>query len=162
MCENLLCQGLILLSAACVAVSRGDETDQKLEISNDERAVIDLTNQEREQRKLPPLKANPILFRVARAHSANMAKKGELKHDLDCKTPGDRLREAGYRFREAAENIAAGMPLSPKEALDLWMKSDSHKANILKENITEIGIGIARSDGGEVYYTQVFATPLAK
>jgi uncharacterized protein YkwD len=152
----------VVVTAAFAAWTSGDDSNERFQLSKDEQAVLDLTNQERAKQKLEPLKPNPILFRVARDHSANMAKKRELKHDLDDKTPGQRVKDAGYVYQEMAENIASGMPLSPKDALELWMKSEQHKANILKEAVTEIGIGLARNDKGEVYFTQVFAAPLKK
>ena len=46
--------------------------------------------------------------------------------------------------------------------MKLWMDSPEHKANILRDKFTEIGIGIARNAKGEVYYTQVFAAPKKK
>jgi uncharacterized protein YkwD len=40
------------------------------------------------------------------------------------------------------------------------MKSQGHRENILRDSYREIGIGIATSAQGEVYYTQVFGTAL--
>ena len=37
-----------------------------------------------------------------------------------------------------------------------WMNSKVHRENILDPAFTEIGIGVARNDKGEVYYTQDF------
>jgi uncharacterized protein YkwD len=131
----------------------------KFEISKVEQKVLDLTNAERAKEKLPPLKANPLLFAAARKHSENMAKKGELSHDLDGKSPFDRITAEGYLWSRAGENIANGDALTPAGALQVWMHSPPHRANILKADYQEIGIGIARTAKGEVYYTQVFGAP---
>jgi uncharacterized protein YkwD len=40
-----------------------------------------------------------------------------------------------------------------------WMDSKGHRENILNPGFTEIGIGIARNDKGETYFTQEFAKP---
>jgi uncharacterized protein YkwD len=150
--DLLLGLGIVLLAA--------DGPKNQPELSKAERTVIDLTNEARAREKLPPLKPNPQLLQAAREHAANMARKGELNHVLDEKGPADRVREAGYRYRRVGENVASGMPLPPAGAFNLWMKSEGHRANILTEEFREIGVGVARTKKGEVYYAQVFGTPL--
>jgi uncharacterized protein YkwD len=135
---------------------------EKLELTQAEKELLELTNQERAKEKLPPLKPNLVLFRVARAHSANMAKKGEMKHDLDGKNPAQRVRAAGYAYRELAENIAWGEGETLEGVMKGWMKSKIHRDNILHGSFAEIGIGIVRTEKGEMYYTQVFALPKKK
>lgn len=137
-------------------------------LTGEEKELLELTNAERAKQKLPPLKPNPLLFKVARLHSANMAKKGEMNHVLDGKTPAQRTLDGGYNYRRVAENIAkaenfakaGGPPL--KEIVEGWMNSEVHRENILRSGMEEIGLGIARNDKGEVYYTQLFATPRKK
>jgi uncharacterized protein YkwD len=150
---------LVLLGGALLACAADTKDTPAVKLSKGEQAVLDLTNREREKKKLPPLQANATLSEAARAHSKNMATKRELNHVLDGKGPAERVKAAGYKFRSFGENIASGADLSPRGALELWMNSAPHKENILKEEYTEIGIGIARDDNGEVYYTQVFGTP---
>jgi uncharacterized protein YkwD len=139
-----------------------DDPKPKFELSKAEQAILDATHKEREKEKLPPLKANPILFEVARAHSANMAKQGEMKHELDGKNPADRIKAAGYDYSYIAENIAVSDGESPEGIVKAWMDSKIHKENILNDKYTEIGIGIAKNDKGETYYTQEFGTPKKK
>ena len=55
-----------------------------------------MTNKARAKEKLPPLKLNSVLTKVARAHSANMAKQEKMEHELDGKNPSQRIKEAGY------------------------------------------------------------------
>ena len=140
----------------------GAETKDKsgLKISKEEQMIVDLTNEARKKEKLQPLKPNPVLFEVARAHSANMAKKGELKHVLDDKNPAQRVEEAGYRYSHVGENIAYSTELEPKGIFQGWMESPHHKENILTDQYQEIGVGIARSAKGNFYFTQVFGTQL--
>jgi uncharacterized protein YkwD len=125
----------------------------------DEKTLVDLTNKERQKNDLPPLKPNAKLFEAARAHSANMAKQKELKHELDGKDFATRVKEAGYAYGRVGENIAMG-PKDFPTVMRLWMESPAHKANILNKDYTEVGIGIARDSEGVPYYTQVFAAPL--
>ena len=62
----------------------------------------------------------------------------------------------------AGENLAINFTDS-KDVTAAWMKSPTHKANIIKENYTEIGTGIASGmyEGKEaIYVAQVYANPL--
>src|SRR5262249_9963114 len=121
--------------------------------------ILDLTNKAREKDKLPPLKLNPTLVKVARAHSANMAKQGKLEHELDGKDPKQRMKDAGYDAGWGGENIGAAFGGTTESGFKDWMNSPPHKANILKDKYEEIGIGMAKSADGAVYFTQVFASP---
>jgi uncharacterized protein YkwD len=149
--------------ALCLSGAVGSAQDKAFKLEPAEQMLLDLTNAERKKEELPPLKASALLSKAARAHSQNMAKQGKLEHELDEKTPVDRIKETGYKIRRAGENIAFGsdnLPLA--EIMKLWMESEGHKANIMNPDFTELGVGIARNDKGEVYYTQVFGTPLEK
>lgn len=60
----------------------------------------------------------------------------------------------------AAENVAAGQP-TPRDVVDAWMASDSHRANIMNPDFVDIGIGYAYVDGTtfRAYWTADFAKP---
>jgi uncharacterized protein YkwD len=154
--------GMRLISVLVVAMisiqpSALSQAKDALTLSKEEQAVVELTNEERAKEKLIQLKPNRSLFHVARAHSRNMAKQKSLSHTLDGKDAAQRIRDSDYDYLEMAENIASGTKLSPKGVLALWMKSDLHKANILKPEVNEIGVGISTNDDGETYYTLILA-----
>ena len=151
----------VVLVALIGSAQEGDKKTAPFKLSAEEKRLLDLTNAEREKAELPLLKPSPVLTKLARAHSQNMAKQEKLDHDLDCKTPFDRLRDAEYQYQRAAENVAqAGEQASMADIMKLWLDSEPHRANIMGEGYTEIGIGIAKNDKGELYATQVFAKPL--
>jgi hypothetical protein len=127
-------------------------------MSPDERAMVDATNEQRKQQELQPLTPDEKLFAAARKHSADMASEKTLSHDLRGKGAADRVRDTGYRYFEVGENIAFNDP-TPQVAVNAWMHSPPHRANILRNDFTEIGVGIARSADGQPYYTQVFGRP---
>ena len=102
------------------------------------------------------------ICQLARAHSANMAKQEKMAHELDGKNPADRIKAAGYDYSYIAENIAVSDGESPEGIVKAWMDSKIHKENILNDKYTEIGIGVAKNDKGETYYTQEFGTPRKK
>jgi uncharacterized protein YkwD len=143
-------------------------------MSKEEHQILDMVNAERGKEKLPPLAPNPVLFGVARDHSANMARKDEMSHELDGKNPAQRTLAAGYDYKTVGENLAEmefGKPsdaqalLSPaalKDILEKWMASPDHRKNILDKRFTETGLGLGRTEKGKVYITQVFGRPRKK
>jgi uncharacterized protein YkwD len=52
-----------------------------------------------------------------------------------------------------AENVAYGAT-NGKQAVDIWKNSSAHRKNMLG-NYKYIGIGVARSRRGIIYYTQI-------
>lgn len=66
------------------------------------------------------------------------------------------IREQGVSFRGAGENIAWGQK-SPEEVMDAWMNSPGHRANILNEKYTRIGVGHYQNGTGTNYWVQLFA-----
>jgi uncharacterized protein YkwD len=152
----------LFASLLLVALAGGIGADEKKEApkfkpSEAEQTLLDLLNKERMKEKLPPLKVNPLLFKIAAAHAANMAKQKKMEHKLDGKTPGQRALAAGYDYRFIGENL--GWSDGPAPLTDVhtsWMKSKIHRDNILGKNFQEVGLGIAKDDKGEYYYVQVF------
>jgi uncharacterized protein YkwD len=148
--------GIVILLVAVWTVQA--DPPAKFQMSKEEKELLDLTNQERKKNNVPPLKPNPTLFKVARAHSANMAKQGKMDHVLDNKKPPQRVKEAGYKYLSTGENIAFGnYPL--EKLVEAWMGSKLHRANILNKKFTEIGLGIVPDKDGVPYFTQVFGKP---
>ena len=157
--------GVWFLALFAVAVPFVPAEDKKeapqVEMTKDEKMLLELLNKERTKKELPPLQPNPLLFKVARAHSANMAKQEKMEHVLDGKNPGQRVLAAGYDYGKAAENIAVSEGTRPplRVIVKGWMESKIHRDNLLDDKVTETGLGIAKNDKGEIYYTQVFARP---
>jgi uncharacterized protein YkwD len=123
--------------------------------------IVQLTNAERAHAGRPPLRANSQLMEAAQLHADQMARRGRLEHVLSggqYPRPEDRLAAAGYQWSAYAENIAMGQSTAAA-VMDSWMHSSGHRANILKTNVTEIGVGYARDSAGRPYYVQVFGRP---
>jgi uncharacterized protein YkwD len=152
----------VVLAAPLTSADDKKKDEPAFEMTADEKQLLEMTNAERAKEKLPPLKPNPVLTKIARAHSANMAKKGEMKHVLDGKTPAQRTADGGYDYARVAENIAVSENAELKDVMEGWMNSKTHRENILRTGLEEIGLGLARNDKGEVYYTQLFGTQRKK
>jgi uncharacterized protein YkwD len=154
---------LLVWSAAILLRAESPKTPPPVELSSDEKELLELTNAERAKKKLPPLSAHPLLMKVARAHSANMAKKKDLNHILDGKNPGQRTLQGGYDYGLVGENVGfASDGGTLKDVMTGFMESAHHRENILGEKFVHIGIGIVTNSDGETYYTQLFARPRKK
>jgi uncharacterized YkwD family protein/spore coat assembly protein SafA len=121
-----------------------------------ESEVVRLVNIERSKHGLAPLKENWELSRVARYKSADMKNKGYFDHySPTYGSPFDMMKKFGFKFYSAGENIAMGQR-TPQEVMTAWMNSPGHRANILKADFKEIGVGLAKD--GSLYWTQMFMT----
>lgn len=125
-----------------------------------ERIVFDLTNEERMANGLLPLAWDSELCRLARQHSEDMSDRRYFDHETpEGLLPKDRARAAGLRgFRVIAENIAynKGYENPGAYAVQRWMKSSGHRANILHSSFQYSAIGSHVASDGSVYLTQVF------
>lgn len=129
--------------------------------TDSEAEVLRLVNVERDKAGCKPLKEDSTLVAVARAHSRDMAENNYFSHTgKDGRSPFDRMKDAGYSYRMAAENIAAGQGTA-KAVMDAWMNSSGHRANILNCGLTEIGVGRWKDSSSSygIYWTQNFGTP---
>jgi len=149
--------GLILCFLSLAAVSAGDSS---FKMTAPEKKLLELTNLERKKKDLSPLAPSPLLFKIARAHSENMAKQAKMDHELDGKNPFDRLKDGGYKYLKAGENVGAGDAEIPiADLMKAWMDSPMHRENILRPDFTEVGFGAVKDKKGDVYYTQLFGKP---
>jgi uncharacterized protein YkwD len=146
-----------LIAGAQTATLAADDA-RPVVLSSSEKDLIERTNAERKKDDKPPLKSSDVLMKVARAHAANMAKQKTMSHELDGKSPADRVKDAGYEFWQMSENIAQG-PKANKEVIKGWMDSKGHHDNILSDLPTEIGVARAKAADGTVYWVQVFGRP---
>ena len=115
----------------------------------------------RARRHLIPLERDPALDAVARAHSADMARRGYLDHvNPEGQNPVDRMRAAGIEgFSLAAENTGlTDRPNPNREILQGWIASPVHRRNLHAPPFNRTGIGVSRSASGAFYYTQLYVT----
>ena len=125
--------------------------------------LADLTNQERQTQNLPALTVSPLLNEAAQMKANDMATNGYFAHTSPTgKTPWYWLEQAGYNYQYAGENLAINFSDS-KDVTDAWLASPGHKANIVKENYTEVGTGVASGmyQGYQtIFVVQDYANPL--
>ena len=107
-----------------------------------------------------PLTASPHLTCAARAHSQDMSERGFFNHvNPDGEGPSDRIDKTGYAWTAVGENIAGG-PMTAADAVNGWLASDEHCANLMNPTYKEIGVGLYEGAGQYTFYwTQTFGTP---
>ena len=111
-----------------------------------ERELFEATNRERIAHGLPALEWNDALAVAARKHASEMAHKEELSHQF----PGEpslpsRVKKAGAHFVWLSENVALGS--NPSVIHAAFVKSPSHRANILDSDMNVMGVGIVEHNG---------------
>jgi uncharacterized protein YkwD len=108
-----------------------------------------------------PLRLSATLNRAALAHSGDMAAKGFFSHDgSDGSSVMVRASRVGYAGRAVGENIASGQT-TPEAAVEGWIKSPPHCANLMSGAFTEMGVAyvVNPSSPMGIYWTQVFGKP---
>lgn len=137
----------------------GQGTPARPDLNNDEDALVTLTNAERKRASLALFIPDPALMRMAREHSKSMARLQQLSHAIEGRSFSVRLIDSGYQSMAAGENVAEGQ-VDATAAVQDWMNSPGHRANIMNGQHSHIGVAVSVSKSGRRFYTQVFARPL--
>jgi uncharacterized protein YkwD len=117
--------------------------------------VVTMTNQQRSARGCGQLAVDRELTVASIRQSLYMARTGLFTHVWkDGTTFVARSHAAGYA-QPSGENIAWGYGTAA-EVMAAWMRSPSHRENILNCDARSIGTGVAYGPNGLPYYTQVF------
>lgn len=107
-------------------------------------------NQERAAQGLATLSVAGDLVAVARSHSGRMAGAGELYHNPN-------LGGDVANWQTVGENVGRGASVG--ELHGAFMASPSHRDNVLDDDWSQIGVGVAVASDGRVYVTEVFRQP---
>jgi uncharacterized protein YkwD len=133
------------------------------------REVLAVINAARVKAGCAPLKLNQKLMAAAKSHARAMAEKNFFGHrGTDGSKFSSRIKRQGYKYRAAAENIAAGQSSATQVARD-WLQSAGHRKNILNCRLKDTGIAVAYQADDQpmmgngkafhYYWVQVFAAP---
>ncbi len=115
--------------------------------------VVALVNAERAKQGLSALKVDTKVQQAALVRAQESAQ--SFSHTRpNGSSFSTALTEAGVSFRRSGENIAYGQS-TPQQVMNAWMNSSGHRANILNENFTTIGVGYTVING-TAYWAQLF------
>ena len=135
--------------------SSGSGTTTNSNISSDEQEVLNLINQQRANAGLSKLQFDSELQRVARIKAQDMVNNNYFSHNSPTYgTPFEMMKNFGISYKTAGENIAGNS--TNKGAVDAWMGSAGHKANILNNSFNYTGIGVVNSPKYGKIYVQMF------
>ena len=132
-----------------------NENAQTSAMNNDEKEVFNLINKQRTNNGLQTLKVDSETQRVARIKAEDMVKNNYFSHNSPIYgSPFDMLKSFKVSYKTAGENIAANS--SNSGAVNSWMNSSGHKANILNKNFNYTGIGVVSSAKYGKIFVQIF------
>jgi uncharacterized protein YkwD len=155
----------VTASAYCDDVTTWDPAWANLEAQ-----VLTLVNQRRAagatcggvaKPAAPALTLDTRLRCAARKHSRDMGTNNFMSHTgSNGSTPWQRITAAGYTYRSAAENVAAGYSTAAA-VVNGWMNSSGHCNNIMNPGLVHLGVGYfyAPTSTYKHYWTQDFGRP---
>ncbi len=113
----------------------------------------------RKNNGLAEVSVDPELMKLAEAQAQAMASRDKLGHDV-IRSFSDRLKGQGYRSKTAAENVGAGYH-TLAEAFSGWRDLPPHRANMLLNGATRIGIAAVYSPKSKykVFWALILAEP---
>lgn len=146
---------LLIVAAATgcqrIRIDRPGSTPPEDVAAEEVRDFVRYANRHRQDRKCPVLVWDEQIAKVAKQHSAEMARYNYLGHTNRAgQTPFARLTAGGIRYGRAAENIAQGQRTG-REVFNSWVTSPGHRQNIEECRYTHHGVALVG-----LYWTHLF------
>lgn len=133
----------------------GNTNTTTSQLTTDEQEVFDLINAKRVANGLSSLKIDDELQNVARIKAQDMVDNNYFSHTSPVYgSPFDMMKKFGISYKTAGENIAGNS--SNSSAVNAWMNSSGHKANILNSSFNYTGIGVVKSPKYGKIFVQMF------
>ena len=105
--------------------------------------VIEFSNVERAKEGKVGLVENSRLNAAAEAKLEDMFDRQYFEHvNPDGNGPSYVVEQAGYKYIVVGENLAMGNFKDDKALVAAWMASPGHRANIMHDRFTEIGVAV--------------------
>lgn len=106
-----------------------------------EQQVLQLVNKQRTDAGLGALMMDDKLSQMALAKAQDMYNNNYFDHNSPTYgSPFQMMDKFQISYNTAGENIAKGQT-SPEQVMNEWMNSPGHRANILNNTYTKIGVG---------------------
>jgi uncharacterized protein YkwD len=155
--------GLLLLGGCAADIPSTEQPTMYLSMANggarlDPQAAASMISLYRQNNGLGGLVVDPELMKLAESQSQAMASHNKLDHDV--KAPlAQRLNASGYPATLAVENVSAGYH-TLAEAFSGWRDSPPHRANMLKNGVTKLGIAASYAPNTKykVFWTMILAS----
>lgn len=136
-------------------VNSSSEYIDNLELTQEEKEFLSLINSKRKENGLEELKIDNTVQNVARLKAEDLERNNYFSHNSPSYGNIDAMLDSfGVIYTKVQENIAGNQNLTG--AVDAWMNSESHKANILNNDFTYTGVAIAESSTYGKIFVEVF------
>ncbi len=132
-------------------------------LAEEQRQLINLTNQIRQAKNLPALTISDKLDLSAQHKADDMATNNYFAHTSNNKSLATWLKAAGYNYAVAGENLAVGFS-GAADVVAAWQNSQSHYANLIDPEFKDIGVGLSGgvyNGRATVFIAEHFGAPLA-
>jgi len=154
--------GLLAL-CGCAAEAPIEQPSMYLSMANggaklDPEAAASMISLYRQNNGVGAVVIDHELMKLAEQQSLVMASRNKLDHDV--KAPlAQRLNGSGYPATLAVENVSAGYH-TLAEAFSGWRDSPPHRANMLKNGVTKLGIAASYAPNTKykVFWTLILAS----
>jgi uncharacterized protein YkwD len=168
---NALRAGASMLAAVLVVACAGDRDPPAIGEPSfyrsmaasgaqvDAAAAASMISGYRKNNGLGSVAVDPALMKLAAEQAHAMASRDRLDHDVG-RGFGQRIAGSGYDAKAAYENIGAGYH-TLAEAFSGWRGSSGHRANMLRRDVSQIGIAAAYSPRSKykVFWALILASP---
>jgi uncharacterized protein YkwD len=147
-----------LLGAFAAPVGSSGNASGHAALASLESGVLEQLNAIRAEHGLVALKLNARLTAAAKQHSAEMGADGYFEHSSHDGTAFWKrisrwYASSGFGYWSVGENLLWSSPgVDPAHALELWMNSPEHRANILAGRWREIGVSAVHVHGAPGAY----------
>ena len=141
-----------LLQKIVVSEEQANAAEQR---ARDAKTALEAINAYRTANGRAALVLDERLNRAAAMQSEAQAGRSWIGHSgAGGSTAMQRARSAGYPAKIASENVAAGQK-SFADVLAFWKQSSGHRTNLLRPNVSAIGVAMAKNKSGRAYWTLV-------
>src|SRR5882757_1839575 len=155
--------GLLALGGCAGEVPTLEQPSMYLSMANagaklDSEAAAAMISLYRQNNGLGGVAVDPQLMKLAESQSQAMASHNKPDHDVKARL-ARRLNASGYPATLAVENVSAGYH-TLAEAFSGWRDSPPHRANMLKNGVTKLGIAAnyAPNTKYKVFWTLILAS----
>lgn len=125
-------------------------------LNKDRERMLSMINAVRAGLGLNTVTLSSDLNLIAQRHTDDMVTRNFFGHvNPSSESPEDRRKKVGFPT-EVGENLANSQTLT--SAMQGLLRSPIHRANILSNNWTQVGIGLATEKDGSIKVTQEFTT----
>lgn len=131
------------------------EAEDKIDISADEKKLLELINKERAKAGVKKLEPDAELMKVAGLKAEDMVEHAYFDHGSPTYgSPFEMMKQFGLSFKSAGENIAGNE--SVDAVFRAWLEDTGLKNNMLNKKFSLTGIGIEESKAYGKIVVQMF------